>query len=160
MQQILPGARQLPPPLPLACRRGCAKLSSDRNSFALLSQMSVNVNELDREYIRYFSYRSHYNGRFPCETDEKYSKRQSLYVSRIEQDAQFCFSRHPFGCAGHCLRTPKNCLFVSISVIWVGISTNGMCWSTHILMELIPHSDPTLSALTKENPQRVANHAR
>ena len=40
-----------------------------------------NVSDLDRKFIRYFSYRYQYNGRFPCETDAQFVKRLDLYRS-------------------------------------------------------------------------------
>ena len=39
------------------------------------------VSELDRKFVRYFSYRYQYNGRFPCENDDMFAKRLDLYKS-------------------------------------------------------------------------------
>ncbi|WP_051332559.1 c-type cytochrome [Cucumibacter marinus] len=37
------------------------------------------VDELDRPYIRYFSYRNQYNGVFPCESPETFADRMKFY---------------------------------------------------------------------------------
>ena len=37
------------------------------------------LNANDRPFIRYFSYRTEFNGRLPCEDEDQYAKRQALY---------------------------------------------------------------------------------
>lgn len=37
------------------------------------------VNEGDRAFVRYFSFRQEYNGRLPCESEEAFTKRLELY---------------------------------------------------------------------------------
>ncbi len=105
--------------------------------------------ELDREYIRYFTFRNHYNGRFPCETDEQYNKRQTLYVAGFNKMLNSVS-------LGTSLVVPEP--VDNTKDLLVRIDIRDLGWEEYQWDVLVnaypygvdPYSDPTLSALTKE----------
>ncbi|MEP1206582.1 MAG: c-type cytochrome [Rhizobiaceae bacterium] len=107
------------------------------------------LDELDRPYIRYFSYRSHYNGRFPCETDAQFAKRLELYGAAFNKMLNSVSS-------GPRLVVPDTVSDTKELLVRVDIRDLG--WDQYqwdVLVEAYPygvdpHSDATLSALTKE----------
>ncbi|MEE9376046.1 MAG: c-type cytochrome, partial [Rhizobiaceae bacterium] len=105
--------------------------------------------ELDRPFIRYFSYRSHYNGRFPCETEKQYSKRQSLYIAGLNKMLNSVS-------LGARLVVPET--VANTKELLVRVDIRDLGWDQYQWDVLVnaypygvdPHSDPSLSALTKE----------
>ncbi|WP_377288503.1 c-type cytochrome [Rhizobium sp. SG2393] len=107
------------------------------------------VNELDRPYIRYFSYRNQYNGMMGCESDATFMKRMNVLAGGFKK----LLNSLSYG--------PKLVLPTEVdgtNGLLVRIDLRDLQWSQKDYDALIseyfygvdPASDPTLRALAKE----------
>lgn len=107
------------------------------------------LDELDRPFIRYFSYRTEYNGVHPCETKEVFKKRLDLFTAGFNKMLNSVSS-------GPRVVVPDEVDQAGNLIVRVDIRDLG--WEDYqwdVLVEAYPYgvdpnSDPTLTALTNE----------
>jgi mono/diheme cytochrome c family protein len=107
------------------------------------------VNELDRQYMRYFSFRPQHNGHLPCEDEEAFKKRLDVYSGAFRK----LINSLSYGSR---LVIPEE--VQSTNGLVVRVDLRDLEWDVTDYEYLIPfyfygidpYSDPTLAALVKE----------
>ncbi len=108
-----------------------------------------NVNDLDRQYMRYFSYRNQYNGMMGCEEDKTFMKRMDVLAGGFKKLLNSL-------CYGPKLVLPQE--VEGTNGLMVRVDLRDLQWSADDYNFLIsqyfygvdPGSDASLLALTKE----------
>ena len=107
------------------------------------------VSEIDRPFIRYFSYRAFFNGYYPCETEEAYKKRTEYFTAGFNK-ALNSVSLGPVAIVPETVKDTKDVL--------VRVDIRDLGWNTSKWDQLVakypygydPSSDSSLKALAHD----------